>query len=120
MGNNKPIKGQTPNQLIGHSVRFDPSKFNELISDKGYDVYHDKALVCPCSVKNSGSALPNCNNCLGFGFIYVDRTETRLAVQGMKADVRYENWTRDTAGMARVTARAVDKLGYMDRIILRD
>lgn len=116
----KAITSVTPNETPAHQVRFAPHLFNELISDKGYDVWHDKALQCPCSVKNAGQPLPNCDNCLGTAWFFVNRSETRMAVQGMKADVRFENWTRDTAGMARVTSRAVDKLAFMDRIILKD
>ena len=116
----KAITSITPNEAPAHQVRFAPHLFNELVSDKGYDVWHDKALQCPCSVKNAGQPLPNCDNCLGTAWFFVNRSETRMVVQGMKADVRFENWTRDTAGMARVTSRAVDKLAFMDRIILKD
>lgn len=116
----KIIVSETPGEQIAHQVRFTPERFNELIFDKGYDVWIDKALRCPCSVENAGNPLPDCDNCLGMGWFYIDRTETRVTVQGMKADVRYENWSRDTTGMARITSRAIDKLCFMDKIILQD
>lgn len=116
----KVVISHTPGEKIDHQVRFTPEKFNELVFDKGYDVFIDKALRCPCSVKNAGNPLPDCDNCLGIGWFFVDRSETRVAVQGMKSDVRYENWSKDTVGMARITARAIDKLAFMDRIILKD
>lgn len=116
----KIIKSKTPESETGYQVRFEPELFNGLIFDKGYDVWHDQALRCPCSVENSGQSLPNCNNCLGIGWIFINRAETRIAIQGMKANVQFDNWTEKTAGMAKVTSRAIDKLAFMDRIILRD
>ena len=120
MSGNKAVVTVSPSESIAHQVRFTPERFNELVYDKGYEVYIDKALRCPCSVKNAGQPLPNCDNCLGIGWFFINRTETRLVIQSMKADVRFENWSRDTTGMARVTARAIDKLAFMDRIILKD
>lgn len=116
----KAIVKTTAPESVEHQVRFEPRRFNSLVFDKGYDVYIDKAYRCPCSVKGAGHSLPDCDNCLGSGWLFANRTETRIAVQGIQADVKYENWTRTTAGTARVTARATDKLAFMDRITLRD
>lgn len=116
----KAVVTRTQKDNIAHDVKFTPQKFNELISAKGYEVYIDKALRCPCAVSNSGHGLPDCNNCLGIGWFFINRTETIVAVQAMKADVRYEKWTRDTVGTAKITARAVDKLCFMDRITLKE
>lgn len=111
---------KTAPESIEHQVRFEPHRFNSLVFDKGYDVWIDKAYRCPCAVKSTGQALPSCNNCLGIGWVFTNRTETRVAIQGIKADVKYENWTKTTSGTARITARAIDKLAFMDRIILKD
>ena len=122
-GNNfqkRAIISSTPNEPTEHEVRFQTQRFNSLVFDKGYEVWLDRAYRCPCSVKNSGNPLPSCNNCLGLGWFFTNRTETRIALQGLKADVRYENWTRTTAGMAKVTSRAIDKLCFMDRLILKN
>lgn len=105
---------------VGFQVRFDPQKFNSLIWDKGYEVWHDKALRCPCVVKGTGQGLSSCDNCLGIGWIFIDRKETRIAVQQLKADVKYENWSQTTAGMAKITSRSTDKLAFMDKIVLRE
>lgn len=110
----------TPSESVEHQVRFETQRFNSLVFDKGYDVWIDKAYRCPCSQKGSGQPLLTCNNCLGIGWIFTDRIETRVAIQGIKADVKYENWSKTTSGTARITARAIDKLAFMDRIILMD
>jgi len=117
---NKPIGSVTGNENPEHQVRFEPRRFNELVFDKGYEVFIDKALRCPCVGKGTGQALLTCDNCLGVGWFFVNRIETRIAVQQLKADVKYENWSQTTAGMAKITARAIDKLAFMDRIILRE
>jgi len=116
----KAVIQTTAPESVEHQVRFEPKRFDSLIFDKGYDVFIDKAYKCPCAVKGAGQALPDCDNCLGIGWLFANRTETRIAIQSIQADVKYENWTRTTAGTARVTARAVDKLAFMDRIILQD
>jgi hypothetical protein len=110
----------TPAESVEHQVRFETQRFNSLVFDKGYEVWIDKAYRCPCSVKSAGQPLISCNNCLGVGWIFTDRAETRVAIQGIKADVKYENWSKTTSGTARITARAIDKLAFMDRIILKD
>lgn len=110
----------TPAENIEHQVRFETQRFNSLVFDKGYEVFIDRAYKCPCAVKGSGQPLPTCDNCLGLGWIFTNRIETRVAIQGIKADVKYENWTKTSAGIAKITARAIDKLAFMDRIILKD
>lgn len=117
---NKTVVTKTNPESVEHQVRFETQRFDSLVFDKGYDVFIDKAIKCPCTVKGSGQALLSCNNCIGLGWLFINRSETRIAVQQLKADFKYENWSQTTAGMAKVTARAIDKLAFMDRIILRE
>lgn len=116
----RAVVTKTAPESTEHQVRFQPERFDSLVFDKGYDAWVDKAYRCPCSVKGAGQPISTCDNCLGLGWVFANRIETRVVIQGMRADVRYENWTRDTTGMAKVTTRAVDKLAFMDRIILRE
>jgi hypothetical protein len=123
MGENfqkRAIVSRTPPESTEHQVRFETQRFDSLVFDKGYDVFIDKAYRCPCAVKGAGQPLISCDNCLGVGWIFTNRVETRVAVQGIKADIKYENWSKTTAGTARITARAIDKLAFMDRVILKD
>ncbi len=116
----KAVVSKTSPEAIEHQVNFEPRRFNALVFDKGYDVYVDKAYKCPCAVKNAGQPLINCHNCLGLGWLFSNRVETNVVVQGLNVDIKYENWTKTTAGTARITARAIDRLAFMDRITLRD
>jgi hypothetical protein len=123
MGDNfqkRAVATTTPAEPPEFQVRFESQRFNALVFDKGYEVWLDRAYRCPCSITGAGQPLVSCDNCLGVGWIFTDRSETRIAVQGIKADVKYENWSKTTAGTARITARAIDKLAFMDRIILKD
>lgn len=119
----KPIIGDTPNILLSNvqDVRFKTSDaFNDLIIEKGYDVYLDRALRCPCAVRSTGTGLPNCLNCGGCGWFFVDRKSTKAQVLGMNNKKRYENWSEVNLGIANITVRAEDRLALMDRLILID
>lgn len=114
----KEIVETTPPQILEPSVQFDPSRFEKLIYDKGYEVYVEKALRCPCLNIATGQALTTCQNCLGFGWFFINRKQTRLVAQSLNFDKKYENWSEVTHGTARITARGVDRLAFMDKLIM--
>ena len=116
----KQIITTTPDQPMEPSVRFDPSRFEKLISDKGYEAYIDEALKCPCADRQTGQALPTCKNCLGLGWFFANRKQTRLVSQGMNFQKHEEQWTEMNKGTARITTRGVDRLAFMDKITLID
>ena len=109
---------QTPPASMSPHVGWDVNRFETLIQTQGYDAYIDRALRCPCVDKATGQALSTCKNCLGRGWFFVDRTETRLIAQHMDNKKRYENWSEVNRGTASITTKGIDKLGFMDRIIL--
>lgn len=109
---------QTPPSAIENRVGWRVDDFEELIQSQGYDALIDRALRCPCVDKATGQALSTCKNCLGRGWFFVDRTETRLIAQHMDNKKRYENWSEVNRGTASITTKGIDKLGFMDKIIL--
>ena len=109
---------QTPPASMSPHVGWNVNKFETLIQTQGYDAFIDRALRCPCVDKATGQALSTCKNCLGRGWFFVDRTETRLIAQHMDNKKRYENWSEVNRGTASITTKGIDKLGFMDRIIL--
>jgi len=116
---NKPITITPPPSLVGKpSVNLEKSDFEALIEQKGYDVYHDRALKCPCKPRSGGDAQSTCKNCGGSGWIYINRHETRMVIQSMNIDTKYKEWTEERLGSARITARDIDQLAFMDRITL--
>lgn len=114
----KPTIFQTPPEYVEPRVGWRVEDFEELIYAQGYEAYIDRALRCPCVDKATGQALSTCKNCLGRGWFFVDRTETRLIAQHMDSKKRYENWSEVNRGTASITTRGIDKLGFMDKIIL--
>ena len=114
----KPTAFQTPPEAVNPRVGWDVNKFETLIQTQGYDAFIDRALRCPCVDKATGQALSTCKNCLGRGWFFVDRTETRLIAQHMDSKKRYENWSEVNRGTASITTKGIDKLGFMDKIIL--
>lgn len=114
----KPIAYQTPANVVHPRVGWRVDDFEELIQSQGYDVYIDRAMRCPCVDKATGQALSTCKNCLGRGWFFVDRTETRIIAQHMDSKKRYMEWSEVNLGTASFTTKGSDKLGFMDRVIL--
>lgn len=96
------------------------SEFSKLILDYGYNVQLEAAIHCPCSNNNTNSAHPNCKNCYGTGWFFLNKRTTQAVLQGMNANLKYENWTNENIGTVRVTAYYKDKVSIMDRITLLD
>lgn len=114
----KPVAYQTPATLSIPRVAWRVTDFEKLIQNQGYDIYLDRALRCPCVDRATGQALSTCKNCLGRGWFFVDRTETRIIAQHMDSRRHYEDWSEVNRGTASLTSKGVDKIGFMDRIIL--
>ncbi len=54
-------------------VDFQPDEFHKAIEQKGYDVYWEKAVMCPCLDKDaSGQPNPVCPLCEGKGKFWYD------------------------------------------------
>lgn len=116
--NANPIVAETPDVVLQQHTYFDEKKFEDLITDKGYEAYIDRAIQCPCRVKASGQALSDCQNCGGVGWFYIDRQKTKIACIAMSNRNKYETWTTSNAGTVSISTRPVDKLGWMDRVSL--
>jgi hypothetical protein len=91
------------------------------IWNQGYDVYIDRAIKCPCRVDREHNAgQTNCQNCGGLGWLFTNRYDTRVILQGMNKDTKFKDWTEDHLGMVKITAMVRERLGYMDRITIQD
>ena len=108
------------NQTIYNpDIRFEKNEFDQLIYDKGYNVYWDKALRCPCKVKSADS-LSNCLNCGGSGWVYINRTQTKVLLQGMNYQTQFKDWSETNVGTVKISTRDTERIGYMDRLVLID
>lgn len=114
----KPIITTTAPTPADPQAYWRVDQFEKLIYSQGYEALIDRAMRCPCVDKTSGQPLSTCKNCLGRGWFFVDRTETRVIAQHMDNKKRYVDWGEINRGTASITTRGSDKLGFMDRIIL--
>jgi len=114
-----PIQRPPASTFRKARVDLDKTEFDALIENKGYDAYIDKAIKCPCLGRGHHARL-DCVNCLGTGWIFIDRTKTKLVSQSMDTSTKYEGWSELNYGQARITARDVDLMGFMDRVTIID
>lgn len=113
----KPVTVKTSPEVITESTPFfRQDDFNESIFAQGYNVWIEKALPCPCRDKAAESGLSDCQNCGGVGWFFIEKRETKLLIQSMNRDTKFKNWTETDRGTVSITARAVDRLAFMDRI----
>lgn len=114
----KPIISKTAPETVEPSGVWRVNDFNELIYAQGYEAYLDHALRCPCRDKVTGQAKSDCVNCAGRGWIFINRRFTRVLAQSMSNKKQFTEWSELNRGTAKITARASDRLEFMDRIIL--
>lgn len=98
---------------------FDLEGFEAIIQEKGLDVWWETTIQCPCKTKEN-SFLSTCQNCLGTGWVMINRVKTKMIVHSMNSDTKYKDWSEEKLGMATITAMNRDKLSFMDRIIIEN
>jgi hypothetical protein len=95
---------------------FDNQQFNDFIANKGYEVEIERAITCPCIVLASGNPLSTCMNCGGTGWIHIDLHKTMVLASSMSNRAKYEPWTQENAGTVNISAKAEDRIGFMDSV----
>lgn len=115
------IRGSRAVLIWTASSEFRPNDFNSVIWAHGYDIICEKAIRCPCQ-GNSGSPLPDCQNCHGFGYFFVNPRRTKALVTGLNRNTQYVQWAPELMGTAAITVRDEDKdfLSYFDRVTVED
>lgn len=112
------MRQQAPPNLLGQpSVEFRKDDFDATIWSKGYKVILEKALKCPCQVRG-GSPKSDCNNCRGFGWIFVNPIETRASITSLNSSNKYRPWSLENANRANITVMDVNRMSFYDRITL--
>lgn len=102
-------------------VQFRPNDFNAAIWSHGYDIICEKAVRCPCQ-GNGGAPLPDCQNCHGFGYFFINPTRTKALITGLNKSTNYVQWSPELIGTAAITVRDEDKelISYFNRVTLED
>lgn len=118
----KPIIAETPQDLttLATAPSFNPADFKQAISNHGYDVTIEKALMCPCKDKANGHVDTGCRNCGATGWIFVNKIKTRALFSHINQKTKFINWTEDNIGTVNITTHAEDRIGYMDKLTILD
>jgi hypothetical protein len=98
-------------------VDFNPEEFEQIILQKGRDVFFEKSLPCPCKI-TSANALPNCSSCGGGGWIFCDGKICRMVVQGIGNGEKDGKGTLIGEGGINLTFSYKEEVSFMDRITL--
>lgn len=93
---------QSPNTTGYPSPEFDKGAFDAAITQKGYRIYQERAVACPCGM-DAGHPNPSCPYCGGTGYYYIDPTEVICLITGVNVNTKYREWTMDNAGTIAVS-----------------
>ena len=98
------------------------SDFVDLVKQKGYFVKIEKKMFCPCRREMNGSPVQGCVTCKGIGYFFPSEVETRAVMTSITANERViVDFGALENGLAYMTVdRSVAKVGFMDRVTLRD
>lgn len=95
---------------------FSQNEFDKAIESKGYDVFIEKGMRCPCYIKNSAAANPMCLNCGGTGWFFFGKKSTVAVIQSMNRRTKFLNWSETDRGTIQVTVKGIDRVAFMDRV----
>lgn len=115
----KPVRMVTPDagfQAI--QPIFSQNDFDKAIESKGYKVFIEKAVMCPCADLSTGASLPMCQNCGGSGWFYIEKRSTLAVVQSMNRRTKYINWSEQDRGTVSITLKGEDRVAFMDKVRL--
>lgn len=120
MGDDKIIIEQTPPNMNSFPRQdFVKEDFESLIYQKGYLVYHERAILCPCKSKITDNQ-SNCQNCGGSGWLFLDKIQTRMLLFNLNLDTKYKEWSEEKLGTVKISCSDKDQISFMDKITLVD
>lgn len=95
-------------------------QFDTAIRQKGYRVWWEQGMFCPCVDKRSGQPDPVCPVCWGNGYHYLEGKETRAVVTSINSQKMQTHIGLDDLGTAYLTSLSTDRIGYRDRFTFID
>jgi hypothetical protein len=113
------ITTAAPNIGYVANPQFDLNEFESAVWNKGYEVILENALRCPCHALDA--PLPDCQNCFGSGYFYINPTKTKALTTSLNQTNRYSKWSEELLGTIEITVNDVNKsnLSYMDRVTIK-
>lgn len=106
----------TPNLAGRPNPEFVRPDFDAAVWQKGYWVQLERALRCPCN--GVEASLPDCQNCYGTGYFYVNTVRTKALITGINQTNQYKNWSDTLLGTIAITVMDNNKanLSWFDRV----
>lgn len=98
---------------------FRKNDFDAVIFQKGYSIILEQAVACPCRGR-SGESRPNCQNCMGIGWIFMNPLQTKAILTSINYNTKYKEWSPELTGTISVTLRDIEKISFFDKITLVD
>lgn len=100
-------------------VDFRPELFDRLIDEKGYNLTHQKAILCTCLDPTTRQPDPTCSLCRN-GWQYYGDEEIKGVISGVTNEKQFVETGGAMLGTMQLTVKAETVLGYHDRIIHTD
>lgn len=98
-------------------VDFQADKFINAIRTKGYPVIWRKAILCPCRTEETDQPRPDCEQCDGSGFFYIEPVQIHALMTNLekKKDI-YRNLGEWLTGSSMATTEPQNRMGYRDSL----
>lgn len=114
------IRKQIPPNLVGvPKVDFVKNNFDSATWQHGYDVIKYDAIQCPCRTQGSDN-ISTCQNCLGLGWVYINSIETKAILTSINTNTKYKYWSPEFKGTMSATLLHVNRLSFMDKIVMKN
>jgi len=110
---------QTPPNTNGYPMVdiFVKEDFDQALWANGYDVDLYEAVACPCKGTSSDHK-STCSNCLGTGWIFINPINTKAFLTSINKSTKYKDWSPEFIGTIACTFMRVNRLSFMDKIVL--
>lgn len=118
MGNNSVEISNT--DLTTARADFVKDDFDNLVIQKGLNLIHEQTYKCSCIREINGSALSVCPNCFGGGYTFGEPCEIKGVIQAINYDPKFMQYSEINVGTAMLTVRYSNRLGWRDRITVKD
>lgn len=114
------VQSSPPVNMTTVRVDFRENDFDQFIWEHGYNLLIEKSVTCPCAGAGSHTALSDCQNCRGSGFVFINPLQTKGLVTGIREALQLKEWSLEYSGDVSITLRDVDRGAWMDRVTLVD
>jgi hypothetical protein len=107
-------------QLTSARADFVADDFDVLVAQKGLVLQHEQTYKCSCIREINGSALSDCPDCHGGGYIFGEPCNIKGVIQAINYDPKFMQYSEINVGTAMLTVRYTNRLGWRDRITVKN